>query len=79
MMKLMRDLDASGPMALLADKTIVASFPDAPHSFRSWDVPTFANMGDMQAHLAPIKDLDSCRDCVYSMAADSCIKIWHYH
>ena len=77
MMRLMRDLDSSGPLALLADKTMVTSFPDAPYSFRSWDVPTFTKTGDVQAHLGPIKALDSFGACVYSIAADACIKIWH--
>ena len=77
MMRLMRDLDSSGPLALLADKTMVTSFPDAPYSFRSWDVPTFTKTGYVQAHLGPIKALDSFGACVYSIAADACIKIWH--
>ena len=80
MMRLLRDLDGCAPMVKLVTNTshtIVTSFPDSPQSLRLWSTPNFAKPRDIDAHTGPIKALDSIDSCLFSIANDRCLKLWH--
>lgn len=77
MFKLVRDLDGCAPMALLDSKHIVSSYPDLPQSVRVWPASSFVKACDIEAHMGSIQGLDSNGTCLYSIAADNLLKIWH--